>query len=309
MRFYRYICLIVLLLSIFSYAEAMRYVITINGILTTRDEAETNRQMLLETMQQNIKIDTDDVVFAMIYNPTRGWMQDLKDVSWQKGNEVIDGYLRTEYAVAGVGTSTTLDYYNNEVINIAGGSSGDLGSILDDFTRLVPAPRSVFDAITSNTLPVDYSGTKDYILLVPHSEGSLYANKLYAYLTKNNGLNPKQIAIFAVASVAAHNLGAWPFPTIADSYVTSSNDWIVNLVRNSSGPIGVLPANIEIAFSWWLNGHDFVNVYLSDKTSATKITAGIDTVLKTFSKMANDTNTTELDKPTTRSNELGQSAL
>lgn len=101
----------------------------------------------------------------------------------------------------------------------------------------------------------DYSHTPSSVLLIPHSQGNLYANSLYKYLTDTENFNSKHIAIFGIASPAGSNFGDWPvsdnsqtssfksgmnefmindsIPYGQMSYVTSCSDMVINTLRST----------------------------------------------------------------------------
>lgn len=72
--------------------------------------------------------------------------------------------------------------------------------IVDRFLiQAQPELESALTALAGHTT-LDYSRTKNHVLLIPHSQGNLYANNLYDYLTTIEHYNPHQIQIFGIAT-------------------------------------------------------------------------------------------------------------
>jgi hypothetical protein len=122
----------------------------------------------------------------------------------------------------------------------------------------------------------NYLDTKNMVILVPHSQGNLYANELYNYLTGVEHFPPNQIAIFGIASPASKNVGDWMVKELQSidykkkwgnltSYITSTHDHVMDLVRITH-PGEVLPSNISGLSneSDHYAGHNLINVYLKN---------------------------------------------
>ncbi|WP_375592241.1 hypothetical protein [Chitiniphilus eburneus] len=94
----------------------------------------------------------------------------------------------------------------------------------------------------------------DKVLLVPHSQGNLFANRMYTLLTDSGELRPQDLRIHGFASPADRVLGN-------GSYLTSRHDVVISsldILRK------VLPHNIEIPRTKAdLLGHGFKEVYLN----------------------------------------------
>lgn len=100
------------------------------------------------------------------------------------------------------------------------------------------------------------------VLLVAHSQGNFYANDIYDSLASRlGGIPSESVGVYGVASPADKVSGG-------GSYLTSSNDKVINLVR-MKGVLPVLKANTTIVsddVSSMFGGHDFINVYLKYKS-------------------------------------------
>ena len=141
-------------------------------------------------------------------------------------------------------------------------------------------------AVTQN-----YLNTKNLVFLLPHSQGNLYANGLYSYLTSIEHFPPKQIAIYGIATPANANLGSWISDYYkwwgsldpdakqkmgnVDSYITSSNDFVIDgarLLFNQYPSNVILPSNLTASFSSSdYRGHSLIDIYLNDSTTMLQI--------------------------------------
>ncbi len=148
-----------------------------------------------------------------------------------------------------------------------------------------------FYQTTTLNIPVNYSDTKNMVLLIPHSQGNLYANSLYTYLTSIEKFPLNQMAIYGIATPANNNLGDWisnKFKWIesidakikivwgnVDSYITSDNDFVINSSRvlfNQYPTNIILPANFSAGFSSDdFLGHNLINIYLNNTITKTQI--------------------------------------
>lgn len=110
-------------------------------------------------------------------------------------------------------------------------------------------------------------------VLVPHSQGSLYANSAYALLTQaaNSPVPAKSLAIVAVASPAAYVAGT------NGRHVNSRQDLVLYGLRKLLGNASVLRGNVTQPLT--LDdplGHGFQAIYLRPGTPArTKLLADI----------------------------------
>ena len=86
------------------------------------------------------------------------------------------------------------------------------------------------------------------VLLVSHSQGNLFANKIYALLDNDERSHFKNVAIATPADKVASG----------GAYTTNDNDFVIN------GVLGSLPGNAE-GF-----GHTFVPSYLNNPNTSTK---------------------------------------
>jgi hypothetical protein len=234
----------------------------INGIQTTETEANDNRAALATAFgnAHNEHL----IAYRLAYNPTQGALLDLVDVFAQKLNE----YPGATFAML--------------VRAFLGRVRAPLpGSLADELQRILIERIRGTGYVSLNdadlALVVDHlrrqrmSGAKT--LLVPHSQGKLYANSAYALLTQaaNNPVPTKSLAIVGVASPAAFVAGA------NGRYVTSRQDLVIFGLRKLLGNASVLPGNVTQPLT--LDdplGHNFQAIYLRPNTNArTKLMSDI----------------------------------
>lgn len=335
------------------------YALHINGVNTTRTEAQQNSDALKSTAQ----VDSNMVIFNYIWNPTgpdaaQNIVSNISDVITQKAqenqsimsiNDFTDYYIAhhaTEFPPSiyhrGTPEYTTLQIslykeYHESLKAIAG---QNFDTIINEFHDEVPPPfKSVVELLNANPnthkdrnnypktvnlkqmqgfkniqnlndqpITIDYSNTLDYILLLPHSQGNLYANSLYEYLIKNEKLSKNHIAIYGIATPATSNKGSWLAKTLSlsgafgnvDSYITSSNDYVIATANYMVSTLKkfapsifqeILPANFTIPFVHsydWGDGHSLIKVYLADRAAKLQIEKMIHLELFLFTQLIAD---------------------
>jgi hypothetical protein len=231
-----------------DYCSSSSYlVVHINGIMTTKDEA---RIILRESLTPAIgsTYDGENIKFVLAYNPTQDALDDLVDVLIQKLTEYPGVakdliFKAVVNAIFDSGIPQSLvefvsDYHIGKIKNY-----GYLNYNDDDL-------REILGAIRSNIVE------NQKILLVPHSQGNLYANATYAALTSgDNAIPSNSIKIVGVASPAAYVAGN-------GAYLTSANDLVISGLRSLG--LNVLSSNMTISFtSEDMLGHNFGDVYLN----------------------------------------------
>ena len=169
------------------------------------------------------------------------------------------------------------------------------GDLIESITQAFNSPVSSYDLDTM-LMQMYPEVTTRKILLVGHSQGGFYVNELYDYLTRH-GVPKQSIAVYAVATPASYVAGG-------GEYITSSNDKVINAVREKEAHINVrayadsyymyqgsliataLRPNITLSkeANWNTNpygGHGFEDAYLA--SAAPRIAADITYELSTLS--------------------------
>jgi len=175
--------------------------------------------------------------------------------------------------VYGKGHAVFLTGYNPS--HLAG-----FGDIAETISQMRDSSISNYDRDTI-LLQIHPEITTRKILLVGHSQGTLYTNEIYDYLLKN-GETREAIGVYNVATPASFVAGS-------GAYLTSENDKVINLTRDNAKHIGAKPpldANINIALTPEeaadpYGGHSFNDVYLANASG--RIISEINTALKKLS--------------------------
>jgi hypothetical protein len=132
-------------------------------------------------------------------------------------------------------------------------------------------------------------GSKPYILLLPHSQGNLYANELYEYATSTGAIMPDHLAIYGIANPASKIDGVVNPAVLfnAPHYTTAGNDLVINGLRVFSA---ITPATNEpMVANTYLSKcgdfdvcHSLIDAYLADSTGNLAITQIMDAFLLYF---------------------------
>jgi len=294
MKILKYIPLISIVnIVVANPSVAKLHLLHINGLNTTKLKAENN----LAKYQQVVTITKPTYMWDVIYNPTQSgdewdWVANIKgfiDVCLQKwfGNEelpTLDEITQQKMKAQGVDYSVGSDDYNKFQNNLVtdyqkllldnGGKNMD--TIIDEFHNKVPIQYANVLSLISGNGQVDYSKSREYIILLPHSQGNIYANNLYTYLTQTEHFDSSRITIFGFASPAKAELGQMTCNSYLLNYVTSKNDGVIALSRLFFGENDVLPSNIIIPKTEIdTSGHGLKENYLSESSSTWRLNAYI----------------------------------
>jgi hypothetical protein len=284
-----------------TYIDALSdiFVFHINGINTTRMRAENNTRALEMSVKDKSKTLPHNRHFDLLYNNERNatfcnLCKQLIDVWHQKNNEdkTIDDYVLTQMKAQNLNYAVGSLEYNKLKQSIKRMYFEDpmlMGDVFSDisqqFHRIINLSdrhkhRNMHEFVKTNSV-ANVSG-KPYILLIPHSQGNFYANRLYDKLTQMDGYDDLHLSIYGIASPAEKNSGNWISKNIfsKDGYITSSNDVIINALRIIASTIlqhKVLPANVDIP-----TGHSLIATYLSHESSRVQIVDTISDILQYY---------------------------
>lgn len=268
------------------------YALHINGIGTTYREASDNMEELQKVSQ--LKNGRNYVSWDFVYNPTaevvytkdkmdinRRLFHNIYDVIHQKNRELklnemmsldnyLDGLLQEQVSPEAREVLREMVRPDYQAL-IKEYSGYNIDDVIDNFHQKIPPQfASVMQRIgLANELGENYKQEPVSILLLPHSQGNLYANELYQYLTLSEDFNSKHIAIFGVASPAERNLGQWPLTDTAPmivklrnaikpapvGFITDCSDSVINILRKEEWIRQVLlPFNIILPKSVQIPG-------------------------------------------------------
>jgi len=129
-----------------------------------------------------------------------------------------------------------------------------VGDVVQAISQMLFEPISDYDLHTVlQQMAVDDTTRK--LLLVGHSQGALYANSIYDYLTAN-GEPPRSVDVYGVATPASYVAGGGKYTTSAEDAVIYS----MRLLAQKVGSPAPLPANVSIAGSLAIS--DLLNTHL-----------------------------------------------
>lgn len=262
----------------------------INGVNTTREQALENQNALKESA----KISSNIIIWDILYNSTHGNLAlDLLDVFHQKRQEgkdlTIDDYVLVFMKAYNLNYAKGSKEYNELKDNIKEHYRGDpsfvgtnLYEIIDQFHDKLPPPYiAIVELLNSYTA----KGKTPYVLLMPHSQGNLYANQLWDYLVNGDHFPRNHLAILGFASPTDHMNGDGTYLTATNDYVISSLSIFSTFVPKTNKP---LSGNIKIECKDMLC-HSLIDAYLYDKESRSKYGQEINRhVLNLFNILENE---------------------
>jgi hypothetical protein len=253
-------------------------IVHINGIKTTQAEALLNADFLQQTYGTRFR--ASQLSYHLAYNPKGGLLPDLAQVLAQKQAEFPGATIiqMLRYLLAGVGGTLPSALVNQLATYWAGWVNGN-GASYNSYSDTTLA--DLVETVRAHTLP------DRRVLIVPHSQGNLYANRVVEIITSQAGhgwsgpVPEKSVGLVGVATPAAYVAGQRQSHKF---YLTSSNDLIINGLRNGAppltGPQTVLPPNIDIALSADdPSGHGFRETYLGTDAGAAAVVGAMHAVL------------------------------
>ncbi len=209
-----------------------------NGVWNTPTQASKSTKELRKFMQinYNARLDRNKEgetyqFMPPTYNPTRGTIEDLLETFWQlkESGQISEGYFTAKWNLLTADRGP--DELRKSMNRIAATNTVDVNQMYQRYK-------------------VSSLDKKNNILLVAHSQGNLFGNKIYTILTD------QQKQKFRMVSVAT------PANSVAGggSYVTATLDYVIAGIPNH------LSANVAGV------GHTFVGTYLGSSFEArTKI--------------------------------------
>ncbi|WP_345975594.1 hypothetical protein [Sulfurimonas sp. HSL3-7] len=213
-----------------------------NGVWNSLTQAQISRDKLKKFMQDRnpdkFTLADEKVTYDFKYahNKTHGALTDLIESYWQlfESGQISEGYFT--FVARLLDGSLTEDGFLDDLKMIISQSDGDTDAMYEKYQT-------------------ESFNQKHNVLLVSHSQGNLFANKIYALLSDDERQHFRNVAV----ATPADNIAS------GGEYTTLFNDFVINTVPGS------LPGNAE-GF-----GHTFVNSYLNNPYDATvdKISLGL----------------------------------
>lgn len=264
---------------LFKYDVCGFYTIVhINGVETDQPGAVSNR-IALETAYGNAHKGFR-VRYHLGYNATLNLYYD-----------VAEAMSQTLAMLPGTSSTSTFEEWYNAFYNRIFPSDWPIDQMAKISAKLatlfnVRKPDSFYDSDLYPILGSMYSAQlttgSAKMLLVGHSQGSIYANILFRKLTTSYGMKPHQIGLMSIAAFTEP-----PMLGTGSTWVTNANDNPVNMGRFAWPTIfghTVTIPNTEGSYIW--RGHNLINKYLADSASKSQIVAKMKTVLDGLKKGA-----------------------
>lgn len=230
----------------------------INGIMTDRPGAEQNLVRIREVYGNAYKEHL--IAYALAYNLTRGLPVDLL----QSAKQVISGYV-----------GATWDNFMNAVtfgvysVGMPEATAKAIATVVTDlFAFTKPSPYQDQDLADIMNDFARQSAATARVVIVPHSQGNLYANLVYDKLIAT-GKPAKSIGVVGMAV---------PYSSVrsGNTYVTSANDVVIDATRlptlnNILGPTLSIPYQPTVDPL----GHKLRETYLANSTARSQMVSKI----------------------------------
>lgn len=291
------------------FASPKIYVFHINGVNTKYSDALNNADQLQKLANISSNMLSNSGRFDLLYNSDESGSfcslcNQVGDVLHQKKLEYKDvtvddfvtAYMKTynlhyesggtDYEILKIGIKD--DYLKDKTF--VGANLDDIYNQYNTKTQQSMKFGGVLNFLSNVTN--NEGGTKPYVLLLPHSQGNLYANELYEYAISTGAVTPDHIAIYGIANPASKmdgviNPESSPDGNVSDSahYTTADNDFVIHSLSVFSmiNPISnsPMPANIHLNTCNDLLElcHGLVDAYLADSTVSMQIAKQINLFL------------------------------
>jgi hypothetical protein len=206
-----------------------------NGVWNTQQEAIYNKNELRQYMlveaptRLDIQKEGSEYTFKYAYNPSYGKIDDLIETFWQlkESGQISEGYFGAVYAALTWEEDT--EFYNK------------LSDVIRNYRSDANKMFTLYQQSSFNQ--------KHNVLLVAHSQGNLFGNKMYTLMSDKEKAKFRMVS---VATPANHVMK----PDQTSPYVTATGDYVI-------GPIpGSLPGNVDGS------GHTFIGTYLNGSINA-----------------------------------------
>lgn len=240
-----------------------------NGVWNTEEQAIEGKTELRKflLLGSNAKLDINkegiDYDFKHAYNKTTGTNTDLIETFWQlkESGQISKGYFDMIAA-----TLATKD----------GASSHQ--EIMAQIHNII-AYYNFNMTIMFELYKTSSFKQKHNVLLVAHSQGNLFGNKMYTLMNEEKKKKFRMVSVATPASTALGNL-----------YVTATNDYVIGPILNS------LPGNVAGT------GHTFLGTYLNmyeagvigDGSDTAPIVIG-EHIITAYNNLVQTTSCTEYD--------------
>ncbi|TXJ02891.1 MAG: hypothetical protein E6Q32_01765 [Neisseriales bacterium] len=281
-----------------SFALQKIFIFHINGVNTNQQEANDNVTALQNTIGAQSNMIANNGQVDLLYNKKDGaslctLCTQLSDVFGQKKYEniTVDDYVKAYMAAKKLNYKPGTPEYIALKNSIKAKYYADPTFMGNNFTDILNQFRTRVGTtayLTEYLKAASSNGSKPFVLLIPHSQGNLYANNLYKKLTTDEGYNQRNLSIYGIASPAASNLGDYISKTSYNNsgYITSSNDGVINGLRVFAAlppQQAVAAANITVPVNASeITGHKLIGTYLANPAARQQIATNTYNILHYF---------------------------
>lgn len=245
----------------------------INGVRATQVDAAQNLEAL--SISYGRYRGDRRLKYFLAYNPTGGLPGDLPEVLAQKEQEfpgatIVQMLRFLLYSETGTLASELVNQLATLYADWINGSGRSFNTYSD------ASLQTIINYVTTSAS----NGTR--VLLVPHSQGNLYANRVVEVLTSGQApfdgwrqYKYGSIGIVGLATPAAYVAGQ---RAENKGYVTSLNDIVIGGLRKAG--YAVLAPNVTVPFTQDdFTGHGFREIYLAKPEAWTVAKQKVDSVL------------------------------
>lgn len=204
-----------------------------NGVDNDSKEAEASMEKLKQFMQLNypsrFKTADEGVTYNFKYahNETYGVINDLIETHWQLYESGQIGQLYFSFVASALDSVDNTNMDNNAYLK-------RVQNIINQYE---------LDTVAMlNRYRINSFNSKHNVLLIAHSQGNLFGNKMYEILNSDEKDKFAMVSIATPANAVAKGGG----------YTTLHNDWVIKGIPNS------LPSNADGS------GHSFIESYLNN---------------------------------------------
>jgi len=212
-----------------------------NGVWNSPKQAEASMKELRRFMRLknytrfSVPDEGTTYSFKYAYNPEHGTTDDLIETYWQlyESGQISEGYF--ENMTSGLsGFNSNSSLYAQKITSIISTYNINVTTMIEGYRK-------------------DSLDLKHNVLLVAHSQGNLFGNKMYSLLTDEEKMKFQMVSVATPANnVAGNYVKSAPYTTVMGDLIIAG---VLNsFAANASG-----------------SGHSFVDSYLKSRITPTRV--------------------------------------
>ncbi|OEE57319.1 hypothetical protein A1OS_21695 [Enterovibrio norvegicus] len=251
-----------------------------NGVANTRSQAQDGLDKLKSTIGIN-SYNSEDVDYQLFYNDSRideegrYVLGDLAETFDQRTNELDDIVGNRWEAfwdiVNGRSSSSIIDRIVSIIPSFAEFVVSVVNSTMNELiTQFLNSLVSIFGGTANpaevrmrhNLINDSYTWLGKKLIYVAHSQGNLWVNESYNYVSAQEGYDNGSLAVVHIAPAS---------PTLNGDYVLSSSDIVINGLQFTGIGSVALPNVLVPLSSSDPSGHTLVESYLTDSGTRSMI--------------------------------------